>query len=70
MNDVGRCRSCDQFVIWAITRSGHKMPVERIGAGAGNVVLKDGVALIVADGEGDCVSHFARCPQARTWRKR
>ena len=64
-----RCRSCDAPIAWATTPSGRKMPLS--AAPAGNVTLRsDGVAVVVAAGEGSYVSHFATCPQAAQHRRR
>ncbi len=66
-----RCRSCDAPIVWATTPSGRKMPLSAVADGHGNVRLRsDGVALVVALGEGSYVSHFATCPQAAQHRRR
>lgn len=66
-----RCRSCRAEVVWTVTTSGRRMPVE--AAERGNVVLgREGEALVarvVDDGQGTHVSHFATCPQANSWRR-
>lgn len=67
---VGRCASCDAPVFFVRTTKGKTMPVEPTLATDGNIEIRDGVAHVVAPGQGAYVSHFASCPHAAAWRRR
>jgi hypothetical protein len=68
------CRSCGAAIIWAVTETGKRMPVDAIPSDAGNILLADGIAVIAknddtaADNELH-TSHFATCPHAAQHRK-
>ncbi len=78
------CRSCNAPVIWARTRKGKAMPVDRLPTVKGNIQLvpqRGGAALAHvltkgeleaarAEGETLHMSHYASCPQGRNWRRR
>jgi hypothetical protein len=77
---VSVCRSCGAEILWAITVTNSRMPVDPTPVPDGNVVLTriDGgtpVATVLAPGEMLLdspplyVSHFVTCPQADQWRK-
>jgi hypothetical protein len=77
---MARCRSCGAEVIWAVTASGKRMPVDADPVPEGNVLLAD-------DGDGTVhasvmpeaqallteepmrLSHFVTCPQADEHRR-
>jgi hypothetical protein len=73
--DSTRCKSCDAEIVWAITTSGKKMPVDVTPSSIGNVVLAlDGMNLYATvtsqdDPRPRHTSHFATCPHAATHRK-
>lgn len=84
-NNMGRCRSCGQLVVWIRTRGGKNMPCdpqmltyrqsatgkERIVTTAGDVVSAEVVESGAADSTGiGYISHFATCPNAARHRKR
>jgi hypothetical protein len=68
-----RCRSCGALIVWALTEEGRRLPLDSYPHAGGNLALDaDGVRVRVADLRTDEVryqSHFATCPQAKTWRK-
>jgi hypothetical protein len=73
-----RCRSCDARVIWTRTENGKKMQVNADPVASGNLVLSGDpehpLARVVTRDEQAAnllkfyVSHFATCPDAKTWR--
>lgn len=73
----GTCRSCHAPVVWAITKTGRKMPTvvaDGEFAGKGNIRLKDRgdgelSAEQVKPGEGTRISHHANCPNSAAHRK-
>ena len=68
---MSRCQSCGAEIVWARTKIGRAMPVE--SKAGGNVLLESQrgelVATVVGLGEGNAVSHFATCPDAKKWRR-
>lgn len=71
------CRSCGAPVVWRLTPSGKRMPVDPVPTGDGTVVIDGAKAIALsADALADLdawepryTSHFATCPQADAWRK-
>ena len=65
------CRSCGAQILWAITPSGKKMPLNvSQNTNSGNVRLRsDGVAIVGPPGSGSYYSHFVTCPQAGRHRR-
>lgn len=69
------CRSCGRPVVWKLTESGKRMPIDPAPVDDGNVVKLDDdrVHVLHADespGDADTyVSHFATCPNATAHRK-
>lgn len=64
------CRSCGAPIIFAVTRSGKRIPIEPNQAG--NLELRGGVIAFVTpdiNAMGRYQSHFASCPQAGQHRK-
>jgi len=57
-----RCRSCGAPIYWVATKNGKRMPVE--------VTVRHDFRCEVPthDRWGQGVSHFASCPQSRSWR--
>jgi len=68
--DQAKCRSCGAAIIWALTPSGRRMPLDPGLTKLGNIVLRDGMALVVVNSTGEPLfrSHFVTCPQASFWR--
>lgn len=58
-----KCRSCGHPIVWIVTGSGRRMPVDAVRAL--NRRLDDDTELPPGRGE----SHFATCPHANDWRK-
>lgn len=66
-----RCRSCEAPIEWAITEKGRRIPLDVDDGQPGNIVITaDGVAHVVADGEGTHRTHFSTCPNAGVHRKK
>jgi hypothetical protein len=70
----GRCRSCNQVVIWCKTVTGKNMPLDPHTSIEGNIDLVDGVGHVVAKSKiGDELrhrSHFVSCKEADAWRRK
>ena len=70
------CRSCGAPVVWAITESGKRMPVDAKSDDRGRLRLyvdNLGVVHVTHDPFSATVHfrpHFATCPDAESWRKR
>jgi len=76
------CESCPAPIIWAVTRNGRRMPVDRDPVKTGNVALTDRTHLgqpplaeVLAAarcfGRRDLrESHFVTCPHSTVWRRR
>ena len=73
---MGACRSCGDEIRWARTVAGKAMPLDLEPNPNGNVVLRDGVAVVlgplertIAEEEGETLRmpHHATCP---TWGQR
>lgn len=67
---MSTCRSCDAEIRWARTIAGKAMPLNRDPDPNGNVVLRDGVAVVlgplertIAEEEGELLlmPHHATC---------
>jgi len=79
-----RCRSCKAPIIWAVTKTGKRMPVDETPTKGGNIILgmrwqlppiahvqtEQQLALLRERGEVLYVSHFATCKQGKKWRKK
>jgi hypothetical protein len=65
------CKSCGTPIEWARTEKGKRIPLDlRVRAENANLFLDDeGVVHYVAPGEGERISHFATCPNAKTHRR-
>ncbi len=69
MTSIATCKSCGAPVIWCVTTTGKKMPVDARESSRGNLTLErqpDGelLARYVEPGTGTHTSHFATCPHA------
>ena len=66
------CKSCGRPIFWAKTTKGKPMPIDREPDPAGNLIVMDGTALVVAPlaypTRLHWRPHFATCPQAEWWR--
>lgn len=68
---MGACRSCGAAIVWAKKADGSPTPLEACEPAEGNIhVDANGIALVGKKGSGHYLSHFARCPQAASWRKK
>lgn len=79
---MSACRSCGAAVVWGLTKTGKRMPVDAAPVIGGNVVMvagNDGPELLVLAkpeverrrglGLPTHTSHFATCPHAAGHRK-
>lgn len=71
------CRSCGDPIRWAKTAAGRSIPLDAEPRDDGNVILRDGIAIVFGpnatlplDSGPRYVSHFTTCGQAAEWRKR
>jgi hypothetical protein len=73
------CRSCGAPIVWAVTVTGHRMPVDADPGRGGTVTLRDRpglspIALVVGAAPPGAPlrhrPHFASCPHADDWRSR
>jgi len=71
---LNRCRSCDAHIAWVRTPAGKLMPLDAQPNPAGNVEVRDGVAIVhhqpPLTAEDLFMSHHATCPHADEWRRR
>jgi hypothetical protein len=68
MSDV--CRTCKRPIVWAITATGKRIPLDPEPVKGGNLRLVDGRALAARDEPGPrFVTHFATCPFASEHRR-
>ncbi len=80
-----RCRACNAPMVWGVTESGAKMPVDPEPVEGGNVIVLSDAGLAgplvkvlgeptLLDGLAEptvrYVSHFATCPNAEEFRRR
>jgi hypothetical protein len=75
---MSRCRSCQAEIVWAVTDTGKRMPLDAEPVSAahrpsGLFVLDEGgehpLAFTLAAGQPLYRSHFATCPNADQHRK-
>ena len=74
---MSECRSCGEQIIWTVTSTGKKMPVDADTSSEGTFRLEesgdqmDVVAVFAKKGSEPelHVSHFATCPDRSSWRK-
>jgi hypothetical protein len=68
------CQSCGAPITWGITREGKRIPIDEMPSAKGNLLKMEcenvRVASVVDPPGERWVSHFATCPQAKTWRRR
>lgn len=70
---MSECKACGEEMRWAKTAAGKSIPLDPDPTSAGNIVLEDGVAVVLPDpakydGE-KYTSHFATCPDAKKFRR-
>ena len=75
MTSIATCKSCGARIMWCITITGKRMPVDARESPRGNLTLEpqpDGelLARYVPPGEGTHSSHFATCPNAAEHRNK
>jgi hypothetical protein len=76
MAEVQRCRSCGAPIIWCVTASEKRMPLDAEPVADGNIVLDGEKALYLGPAGQRALaadvkrykSHFATCPNAKTHR--
>lgn len=72
---MSKCKSCGARIDWATTPNGKLIPLDAIVVADGNIRAERPYgdtnlrATVVPQGEGDRVSHFVTCPNAREHRK-
>ena len=69
MTQIATCKSCGARVMWCVTTTGKRMPVDARESPRGNLTLAlqpDGelLARYTYPGTGTHTSHFATCPHA------
>lgn len=77
---MGRCRTCEQEIVWALTERGKPIPIDPNPRADGNITLHSlagadqQIAHVLGADEAASgptyVSHFATCPDAETHRRR
>lgn len=73
---IARCNSCDAQIVWAVTDSGKRMPVDAAPVVDGRLRLLhiDGQVRVRYVQDHVVVdryrAHFATCPDAQSWRRR
>jgi len=72
---VAHCQSCGAPIVWAVTDSGKRMPVDPrvVDGGKLKLYVAAGVVRVrhVAAPDGALHRpHFATCPDAESWRRR
>lgn len=83
---MSTCRSCGAPVVWAVTTTGKRMPVDADPVDGGNVLLSPAVSSgqaptatvvgkavqpnLFGDDSPRYVSHFSTCPNAARHRQR
>lgn len=71
------CSSCGAGILWIKTPRGKSMPLDATPDPAGNVVIRDGLAVVLTasekakplDGKRRFLAHWATCPSAASHRK-
>lgn len=69
------CRSCGEPILWAVTSTGSRIPIDFEPVSDGNVQLNENGSCVMA-GKGKALTgplrktHYATCPDAAAWRKR
>lgn len=70
------CRSCNAPIVWVLTKSGKRMPIDATPVETGNIVLNGITAevlkagVVPAQGVPRYVSHFSTCPQSAEHRRK
>lgn len=65
-----KCRTCGAPIFWAKTQAGKAIPIDKEPVPRGNMVVTDGVAIVVKPHDGLAyVSHFATCAQSDQHRR-
>ena len=70
-----KCKSCGALIFFARTGYGKLMPIEAQPCPEGNVVIEEGMAMVIRDGidlfedRPRYKSHFATCPNAAQHRR-
>lgn len=70
------CKSCNAPIVWVLTKSGKRMPIDHGPVETGNIVLDGITAQVLRAGEvlpkgvPRYTSHFSTCPQAQEHRRK
>jgi hypothetical protein len=67
VSERGQCKSCSAHVLWVVTESGARMPLD--AEPERRFVVDSGTNPMRARVRNTYVSHFATCPNAERWRK-
>ncbi len=76
---MSRCSTCRAEITWVKTAAGKSMPLDAEPTEDGNVVLVNGLAVVLgakgaqgvaAVGATRYTTHWATCKEAAAWRKR
>lgn len=69
---MATCKSCGAQIRWVKTKFGKTMPLDEKPTPDGNVILEDGVAVVIANTTTNLdrfTPHFVTCPHAAKHRK-
>ena len=78
---MAQCSTCNASIIWVVTASGAKMPIDTLPREDGNIIFDgptpDHVRVLKKTEQGDLfyadkqrfLSHYATCPDRREHRK-
>lgn len=64
---ISRCRSCDASIVWMITNTGSRMPVDADSVDESELEWFSGFPVFDPQ---EHQSHFATCPNANQHRRR
>jgi len=64
-----RCKSCHAPIEWALTAKGSRIPLDPGDHDDGSIVVRDGVAYVIAGAAPARRSHFQSCPNATEHRR-
>lgn len=65
---TANCRSCDAAIVWMVTATGRRMPVDADTVDEADLEFVGGAPLF--DQQLGHVSHFSTCPDHDKWRRK
>ena len=74
--NLSYCRSCNAPIVWIVTETGKKMPLDHAAVESGNIIIVDRQAHVLKAGEAvpegtpRFKSHFATCVNAKQHRRK